>query len=92
MNFSEPLPIRLVVGHQILDLGARVRILHRQPTTLTARIAKSGSRTITVARSSSGPGHGPLKAETGVRLPYGLPILIAVLSLFPITGVAVKTR
>ena len=29
---SEPLPIRLVVGHQTLDLGARVRILHRQPT------------------------------------------------------------
>ena len=92
MNFSEPLPIRLVVGHQILDLGARVRILHRQPTTLRARIAKSGSRTITVARSSSGPGHGPLKAETGVRLPYGLPILIAVLSLFSIPWVAVKTR
>ncbi len=73
IKFSEPLPIRLVVGHQILDLGARVRILHRQPTTLRAWIAKSGSRTVTVARSSSGPGHGPLKAETGVRLPYGLP-------------------
>ena len=29
---SKPLPIRLVVGHQTLDLGARVRILHRQPT------------------------------------------------------------
>ena len=62
-----PLPIRLVVGHQSLELGAQVRILYRQPTpslNIHRRI---------VARSSSGPGHGPLKAETGVRLPYGLP-------------------
>lgn len=27
-----PLPIRLVVGHQSLELGAQVRILYRQPT------------------------------------------------------------
>ena len=26
-----------------------------------------------VAPSSSGPGHGPLKAETGVQIPLGLP-------------------
>ncbi len=30
---SGKLPIRLVVGHQTLDLGAQVRILHRQPVS-----------------------------------------------------------
>ena len=35
--WSMPLPIRLVVGHQILDLGARVRILHRQPESMRER-------------------------------------------------------
>ena len=34
MMLSKTLPIRLVVGHQTLDLGARVRILHRQPLKL----------------------------------------------------------
>ena len=63
------MPIRLVVGHQSLELGAQVRILYRQPVELRDRHSSCG-----VARSSSGPGHGPLKAETGVRLPYGLPM------------------
>ncbi len=33
-----------------------------------------------VARSSSGPGRSPLKAKTGVRLPYGLPTKVGALS------------
>ena len=32
-----------------------------------------------MARSSSGPGRSPLKAKTGVRLPYGLPTRVGAL-------------
>ena len=54
------LPIRLVVDHQTLNLGAQVRILDRQPQ---------------LALSSRGLGRSPLKAETGVRIPVALPPL-----------------
>jgi hypothetical protein len=52
---------RLGVGRQVLALVAGVRILLPQPTHDTAP-------------SSRGPGHGPLKAETRVRIPLGPPL------------------
>ena len=38
---------------------------------LTHRVKSSTIRSFGVAHSSRGPGRGPLKAETGVRIPYG---------------------
>src|SRR5438477_8005377 len=52
---------RLGVGRQVLALVAGVRILLPQPVQRCT------------APSSRGPGHGPLKAETRVRIPLGPP-------------------
>ena len=49
-----------MVGLQTLDLPVRVQILLPQPH---------------MASSTSGLGRRPLKAETGVRIPLGLPYI-----------------
>ena len=66
LSSSKNLGIRLMVGQQTLDLYVRVRLLHPQPGALCG-----ASR---MASSTSGLGRSPLKAETGVRIPLGLPV------------------
>ncbi len=61
---------RLVVGRVALDHVAGVRILLPQPLLPAARLV------VYAAPSSRGLGHGPLKAETRVRIPLGPPTRI----------------
>src|SRR6185312_2930343 len=66
-----------MVGRQVLALVMGVRALHPQPFLAfpaswprSDRRVQHGSR---AAPSSRGLGHGPLKAETRVRIPLGPP-------------------